>query len=79
MDAATARDLLTAEGIGCVLHRDGTLTASLTKPREETWERWLRERVRTLPGAVVTGSRERRAADPWFAHTEVRFVVERAA
>lgn len=75
MDTAAARTRLQSEGVDVVVHRDGTLTASLLKPREQTWERWLRERVKALPGAVVTLSRERPAADPYLAHTEVRFVV----
>lgn len=75
MDAATVRSRLAAEGVDVVVHRDGTLTASLTKPREQSWAHWLRERVKALPGAVVTLSRERPASDPYLAHTEVRFVV----
>lgn len=75
MDAATARAWLTAQGIDCTVHRDGTLTAGLLKPREQTWAHWLRDRVKTLPGAVVTLTRERPASDPWLQHTEVRFVL----
>ena len=75
MDARSAAARLRSEGIACTVHRDGTLTASLTKPREQSWAHWLRERVKALPGAVVTLSRERPAADPYLAHTEVRFVV----
>jgi hypothetical protein len=79
VNAAAARDLLIAEGIDCVLHRDGTLTARLTKPREQSWSRWLRDRVKALPGAVVTLVRERPAADPWLEHAEVRFAFDRLA
>lgn len=75
MDAATAKARLRAEGVSVTAHRDGTLTASLTKPREQSWSLWLKARVGALPGAVVTLVRERPAADPWLAHTEVRFVV----
>lgn len=76
MDAATVRARLRAEGIGVTVHRDGTLVAALTKPREQTWTLWLRDRVKALPGAIVTAPPvERPAADPYFAHTEVRFVL----
>ena len=75
MDAATVRARLSAEGIDCTVHRDGTLTAGLLKPREQMWTLWLRDRVKALPGAVVTLTRERPASDPWLQHTEVRFVV----
>lgn len=75
MDAKTVRARLTAEGISVTAHRDGTLTASLTKPREQSWSLWLRDRIKALPGAVVTLVRERPDSDPYFAHAEVRFVV----
>ena len=76
MDAASVCSRLAAEGIDVTVHRDGTLTAHLFKPREQSWERWLRDRVAALPGAIVTApSRERPASDPYFAHTEVRFVL----
>lgn len=75
MDASTARAWLVAQGIACTAHRDGTLTAALLKPREQSWGHWLRDRVKALPGAVVTLTRERPASDPYFAHTEVRFVL----
>ena len=75
MDAATVRARLRAEGIDCTVHRDGTLTAALLKPREQSWTIWLRDRVQALPGAVVTLTRERPASDPWLQHTEVRFVL----
>jgi len=77
VDAATVRARFTAEGIAVTAHRDGSLTAALMKPREESWRRWLREHVAALPGAVVTLVRERPASDPYFAHTEVRFMVGR--
>ena len=77
MDAVTARARLVAEGIAVTAHRDGTLTASLMKPRTESWALWLRDRVRQLPGVTVRLTRERPAADPYFAHAEVRFVVGR--
>lgn len=79
MDAATARDRLRAEGIDCRVHRSGLCTASVMKPRSESWALWLRDRVRALPGATVALVRERPASDPYFAHTEVRFVVGSAA
>lgn len=75
MDASTARSWLVAQGIDCTVHRDGTLTATLTKPREQSWAHWLKYRVKALPGAVVTRTRERPASDPWLQHTEVRFVL----
>lgn len=75
MDAATVRARLRAEGIGVTVHRDGTLVAALTKPREQSWAHWLKDRVKALPGAVVTLTRERPASDPWLQHTEVRFVL----
>lgn len=75
MNARAAAARLQAEGIAVTTHRNGTLTASLTKPREQSWDRWLRDRVKALPGAVVTLVRERPASDPWLQHTEVRFVV----
>ncbi len=75
MDASTARSWLVAQGIACTVHKDGTLTAALLKPREQSWTHWLKDRVKALPGAVVTLARERPAADPWLQHTEVRFVV----
>lgn len=78
MDASTARAWLVAQGIACTVHKDGTLTAALLKPREQSWTHWLKDRVKALPGAVVTLTRERPAADPWLQHTEVRFVVGRA-
>lgn len=73
MDAATVRSRLRAEGISVTAHRDGTLTASLMKPREQAWTLFLRHRVKPIPGAVVWLSKERPAADPYFAHNEVRF------
>lgn len=76
MDASTARSWLVAQGIDCTVHRDGTLTAALLKPREQAWTHWLKDRVKALPGAIVTAPPvERPAADPYFAHTEVRFVL----
>lgn len=75
MDARTAAARLAAQGIDVTVHRDGKLTASLLKPRGESWTRWLRERVNALPGAEVALVRERPAIDPYFMHAEVRFVV----
>ena len=75
MDARSAAARLRAEGIDCTVHRDGTLTAALLKPREQSWTHWLKDRVKALPGAVVTLARERPASDPWLIHTEVRFVL----
>ncbi len=75
MDARTAADILQAEGIAVRVHRSGLCTASLMKPRAESWSLWLRDRVRALPGATVALVRERPAADPYFAHNEVRFMV----
>ena len=75
MDAHSVASRLRAEGIACTVHRDGTLTAALLKPREQAWTHWLKDRVKALPGAVVTLTRERPASDPYFAHTEVRFVL----
>ena len=76
MDAATVRARLRAEGIDCTVHRDGTLTAGLLKPREQMWTLWLRDRVKAFPGAIVTAPPvERPASDPWLQHTEVRFVL----
>lgn len=79
MDAVTVKNRLQAEGIAVTAHRDGTLTAKLTKPRAESWGLWLRDRVRALPGAEIALVRERPAADPYFQHSEVRFVVGDAA
>lgn len=73
MDAATIRARLRAEGIACRVRRDGVLVASLTKPRSESWALWLRDRVRQFPGAEVLVIVERPAADPYFAHAEIRF------
>ncbi len=73
MDAATVRTRLQAEGIDVTFHRDGTMTAEVLKPREQSWSLWLRDRIRALPGAVVTLVRERPASDPYFAHNEVKF------
>lgn len=73
MDATTVRARLRAEGIDCTVHRDGTLTAGLLKPREQSWAIFLLHRVESIPGAVVWLSKERPAADPYFMHTEVRF------
>lgn len=75
MDARSVTARLRAEGIAVTVHRDGTLTATLTKPREQSWAHWLKDRVKALPGAVVTLTRERPASDPWLQHTEVRFVL----
>ena len=75
MDARSVSARLRADGIDVTVHRDGTLTATLTKPREQSWAHWLKDRVKALPGAVVTLTRERPASDPWLQHTEVRFVV----
>lgn len=75
MDTATVRSRLAAEGVDVVVHRDGTLTASITKPREQSWAHWLRDRVKALPGTTIALVRERPASDPYLAHTEVRFVV----
>ncbi len=76
MDASTARSWLVAQGIDCTVHRDGTLTAGLLKPREQMWTLWLRDRVKAFPGAIVTAPPvERPASDPWLQHTEVRFVL----
>lgn len=78
MDARAVRARLESEGIAVTAHRDGSLTAKLTKPRSESWALWLRDRVKALPGADVRLVRERPAADPFFAHAEVRFLVGRA-
>lgn len=76
MDARSAAARLRSEGIACTVHRDGTLTAALLKPREQSWGHWLRARVESFPGVVATAPpRERPAGDPYFAHTELRFVV----
>ena len=76
MDARTVAARLRAEGIACTVHRDGTLTASLMKPREQSWGRWLSERVTAFPGVAVTAPpKERPSSDPYFMRTEVRFVV----
>lgn len=77
MDAATAAARLRAEGIDVRCHRSGLCTASLTKPRSESWVLWLRDRIRSLPGAEVALVRERPSADPYFAHAEVRFSLGR--
>lgn len=77
MDARAVASRLRAEGVACTVHRDGTLTAALLKPREQSWALWLKDRVKALPGAVVTLTRERPSSDPWLQHTEVRFVVGR--
>ncbi len=75
MNGLSIRERLQVEGIDVTFHRDGTMTAEILKPREQSWTIWLRDRVRALPGAVVTLVRERPASDPYLAHTEVRFVV----
>lgn len=75
MDAAAVRTRLEAEGISVRCHKSGLCTASLMKPRAESWSLWLRDRVAALPGVEVALVRERPAADPYFAHAEVRFVV----
>lgn len=73
MDARTVAARLRAEGIACRSHRSGLCTASLMKPRSESWGLWLRDRVRAIPGAVVVVWKERPAADPFFQHAEVIF------
>lgn len=73
MDAATIAARLRAEGIACVRHRDGTLTASLMRPRAESWTLWLSDRVKQLPGVTGVRWRERPASDPYFMHNEVVF------
>lgn len=73
MDARTVAARLRAEGIACTVHADGRLTAKLTKPRSESWGLWLRDRVQSIPGAVVVVTKERPAADPYFEHAEVLF------
>lgn len=75
MDAAAVRSRLQAEGIAVRVHRSGLCTASVMKPRSESWTLWLRDRVKALPGTTVALVRERPASDPYFAHAEVRFVV----
>lgn len=79
MDGLSIRERLQAQGIDVTFHRDGTMTAEILKPSEQSWSLWLRDRVKALPGAVVTLVRERPSSDPYFAHNEVRFVVGRAA
>lgn len=76
MDAPTVAARLRAEGIACRVHRSGLCTASVMKPREQSWSGWLRARIEALPGAEVALVRERPAIDPYFMHAEVRFVVE---
>lgn len=76
MDARTVAARLRAEGIGCVVHQNGRMTAKLTKPRSEAWGLWLRDRIRAIPGAVVVVWRERPAADPFFEHAEVVFRLD---
>jgi len=75
VDAAVVRARLEAEGIAVRCHRSGLCTASVMKPRSESWVIWLRDRVKALPGITVALVRERPAADPYFAHVEVKFVV----
>lgn len=75
MDARTVAARLRAEGIACTVHQDGRLTAKLTKPRGGAWGLWLRDHIRAIPGAVVVVTKERPAADPYFEHAEVRFLV----
>lgn len=73
MDARTVAARLRAEGIPCTVHRDGKLTASLMKPREESWVGWLMAKVKAIPGATPIHRRLRPAADPYFEHSEVVF------
>ena len=73
MDARHVARLLRAEGIACTVHRDGKLTASLMKPREESWANWLMAKVKAIPGATPIHRRLRPAADPYFEHNEVIF------
>jgi hypothetical protein len=75
VDAATIRARLQAEGIAVTAHRDGTFTAGIMKPRRESWVLWLRDRVRQFPGIEVIARIERPAADPYFAHAEIRFTL----
>lgn len=77
MDAATVRSRLRGEGIDVDIRHDGTLVASVLKPREQTWGHALSERVKALPGAVVVAPvRELPSvASPYLARTEVRFVL----
>lgn len=73
MDATTVRARLRAEGIACTVHRDGTLTASLLKRRDESWVDWLTDRVKAFPGAVLVSRGEWQTADPGFRRAVVRF------
>lgn len=73
MDAPTVVSRLRAEGIACTAHRDGTLTASLLKPREETWVRAIQARVSQFPGASTFGWGEYETADPRLTRAVVRF------
>lgn len=75
MNASAIRSRFEAEGIDFEALHDGTFVASVTKPREESWEGALRRRVEALPGAVVTFSRELPSVSPSQARTVVRFVV----
>lgn len=75
MDVATIRTRLEGEGIDFESLSDGTLVASVTKPREEFWKETLLRRVAALPGVVVTSSRELPSAAPSQTRTVVRFVV----
>jgi len=73
MDAPTVAARLRAEGIAVTQHRDGSLTARLTKPSGGAWGFWLRDRIRAIEGAVIVVTKERPAADPYFEHAEVLF------
>ena len=73
MDARSIAARLRAEGIAVTAHKDGTLTASLMKPRSESWSFWLRDRIAQFPVAEVLARVDRTAGDPYFAHAEVRF------
>ena len=72
MNARTVAARLRAEGISAVAHRDGTVTASLMKPREESWIGWLRSRVASLAGAAPYFWGEWATNDPRFARAVVK-------
>lgn len=73
MDARSVAARLRAEGIDVTVHRDGTLTARMTKPNGGAWGFWLTRHVKEFPGAVVLHTKEWQAADRFFEHAEVLF------
>lgn len=75
MDARHVARMLRAEGVHCVAHNNGRLTARKTLARDARHGEGTRllERVTRFPGAEVILAKDRPAADPYFHHVEVIF------